>query len=127
MPSYSNLGLEDVEQQWVHFDEEEVERYRMLIGDVDDGSCSVPVLYCARLWPEFDLFQAINGQELKLRETNVEQNLTLDVQRRYLAELRVLNVRQIRHFTKYQLQLVLYEEGQLAVTIQQTFVKEVRE
>ncbi|WP_213407303.1 VraC protein [Staphylococcus pettenkoferi] len=127
MPSYSDLGSEDVEQQWVHFDEEEVERYRMLIGDVDDGSCSVPVLYCERLWPEFDLFQAINGQELKLRETNVEQNLTLEVQRRYLAELRVLNVRQIRHFTKYQLQLVLYEDGQLAVTIQQTFVKEVRE
>ncbi|CAM2997439.1 VraC protein [Staphylococcus argensis] len=125
MPSYSDLGREEVEQQWVHFDEKEVARYQALIGSDGEALRRVPVLYCARLWPEFDLFRAINGQELKLRETDVQQYRSLETKRCYLAELRVLNVRQIRHFKKYQLQLVLYEEGRLAVKIQQTFVKEV--
>lgn len=123
MPYYLNNGVEKIH---FSFDVDFVKQYCALM-QLEYSETDVPPLCCAKLWPQFQMFQSFVGQSITLRSTELQQCEPLHINKDYLATLQCIEVRRIRSFRKYTFQLHITDERNEVLTITQTFVESVGE
>lgn len=120
MQHYLNDGAKS-EIRDIRFNEDEVRNYCQIIGKEYKGY--VPELFCAKLWPEFTLFQEFINEKIYLKETKVYQTNKLVTCTNYKAELRKIEVRKIKNFNKYTYTLKINKDNNNCIYIEQTFIK----
>ncbi|WP_436854931.1 hypothetical protein [Staphylococcus caeli] len=108
----------------IQFNGEEVEAYKQLFGDTSPSN-QVPPLYCAKLWPQFELFQPFMKKAILLKETQVTQIYDLEVNSHYLAEIYTIEQKKVRQFMKYVLKLEINKNENKCITITQTFMERI--
>lgn len=118
MRHYLNDGHEVRE---VIFDDKEVDVYKQLFGD--ELTNSVPPLMCAKLWPEFTLFQEFTENEILLKETEVTQIRPLSVNEYYLAHMYIVGCKKVRQYMKYIVKLEINKNKYKCISITQTFLE----
>ncbi|NWK83565.1 hypothetical protein HYE69_01880 [Staphylococcus sp. GSSP0090] len=107
----------------VIFNEADVRRYNAFFHILEEDI--VPPLYCAKLWPEFTLFEPFQQKEIILRETEVTQIQAIEVNVHYSAQMVVLERKKVRQFMKYVLKLEIYKNKYKCITIRQTFMEKI--
>ncbi len=120
MQHYLNDGPQS-EIREIRFNEDEVKKYCEIIGVEYKGY--VPELFCAKLWPEFTLFQEFINEKIYLKETKVYQTNKLVTCTNYKAELRKKEVRKIKNFNKYTYTLKINKDNNNCIYIEQIFIK----
>lgn len=120
MQHYSNDGTQ-TEIKEIRFNEDEVKKYCEIIGIEYKGY--VPELFCAKLWPEFKLFQEFINEKIYLKETKVYKRDKLVTCTNYKAELRKIEIRKIKNFNKYIYTLEINKDNNNCIYIEQTFIK----
>jgi len=121
MQPYLNGGHEI---KIIQFDGKEIDAYKQLFGD-NSTSILVPPLYCAKLWPQFELFQPFMKKSILLKETQVTQIYDLKVDSHYLAKIYILEQKKVRQFMKYVLKLEINKNEYNCITIIQTFMERI--
>ena len=58
-------------------------------------------LYCASLWPEFELFQPFIARNLLLKSTEIEYLHALKTEMTYDVQLSLIEQKRVRQFVKY--------------------------
>ena len=101
MPHYLKDGHE---QQEMVFHKKDVEAYNQLFKR--SNSTDVSPLYCASLWPEFELFKPFISTNLLLKYTEIEQYHPLKIDVIYQVRLTLIEQKKIRQFIKYSLSLI---------------------
>ena len=120
MQHYSNDGHEVRD---VIFNDKEVNIYNQFFGD--EPTNIVPPLLCAKLWPEFTLFQEFIENEILLRETEVTQIQPLSVNEHYLAHMYIVDCQKIRQYMKYIVKLEINKNKYKCISITQTFLERI--
>lgn len=105
------------------FNEADVRRYNAFFHISEEDV--VPPLYCAKLWPEFTLFEPFQQKEIILRETEVTQIQDVKVNVHYSAQMNILEWKKVRQFMKYVLELEIYKNKNKCITIRQTFMEKI--
>ena len=105
----------------VIFNDKEVDIYNQLFGD--QLTNSVPPLMCAKLWPEFTLFQEFIENEILLKETEVTQIQPLSVNEYYLAHMYIVGCKKVRQYMKYIVKLEINKNKYKCISITQTFLE----
>lgn len=109
------------ETKVIIFNAEAVRQYNAFFNISEEDV--VQPLYCAKLWPEFTLFQPFQKKEIILRETQVTQIHDIKVNIHYLAQMCVIEQKKVRQFMKYVLELQIYKNKYKCITIRQTFME----
>lgn len=117
MPHYSNVGRK--ETRILHIDETDVTAYQTLFKVPYTNT--VPLLFFARYWKAFTLFQPFIGESIMLVETMVKQGESIEITAPVEATLTWVSHNVIKGFERYRFQLVLPHDN----VIEQVFVKRV--
>ena len=96
MQLYLKDGMEIRE---VQFTNEEVQNYCELLNIKYDHY--VPTLMCAKLWPQFELFQSFSKKPIILKETHIKTQHQLQVDCTYEATLHKVSQKLIKNIIKY--------------------------
>src|SRR5699024_12365221 len=80
------------------FHKKDVEAYNQLFKQ--SNSTDVSPLYCASLWPEFELFKPFISSKLLLKSTEIEQYHPLAIDVIYQVQLTLIEQKRIRQFIK---------------------------
>ncbi|GGG98777.1 protein VraC [Staphylococcus pragensis] len=110
------------EARYVSFREEDVRRYCDVIGRVYDGT--VPPLMCAKLWPEFNLFQSFMRKKIILKRTRVTQYEKLECNMQYCVYLTHKRTTKVKRFDQYIFELKINKNNNTCMIIEQTFIEE---
>src|SRR5699024_11397273 len=84
------------EQREMIFPKKDVEAYNQLFAQTN--SVDVSPLYCASLWPEFELFKPFISSKLLLKSTEIEQYHPLAIDVIYQVQLTLIEQKRIRQF-----------------------------
>ncbi|MCS4486546.1 hypothetical protein [Staphylococcus americanisciuri] len=114
MPHYSNVGR--TETRYVKVDESVLYAYQTLFGM--PLSQEVPLLFFARYWRGFTLFEPFIGAEVMLVDTTLKYVTPLYCDESIKATLTFKSAKQIKNFEQFRFELVLNDSN----VIQQTFV-----
>lgn len=118
MPHYSNVG--HTETRYIKVDASSLHAYQTLF-DIPPSQ-EIPVLFFARYWCDFEIFQAFVGVNVMLVGTTVKEVAPLFCNQTIKATLTFKSVKQIKNFKRFQFELVLNDQN----VIQQTFVRRVK-
>ncbi|MDG0821919.1 MAG: hypothetical protein L0L52_06045 [Staphylococcus equorum] len=111
------------EEQEIIFIEEEVVAYNQYFNQRPLNK--VPPLYCAKLWPEFQLFQQYANRNILLKETEINYSKPFETNETYLAYMCIVEKKKIKSFTKYIFKLEIHKNSEKYITIKQTFLEQV--
>ncbi|MDW8543913.1 MULTISPECIES: hypothetical protein [Staphylococcus] len=120
MQHYLNDGHEVRE---IIFNDKEANIYNQLFGD--EPTNIVPTLLCAKLWPEFTLFQEFIENAILLKETEVTQIQPLSVNEYYLAHMYIVECKKVRQYMKYIVKLEINKNKYKCISITQTFLESI--
>lgn len=109
------------EEQEIIFNEEEIIAYNQYFNQRPVNK--VPPLYCAKLWPEFELFQQHANRNILLKETGINHTKALETNETYLAHMCIVEKRKIKSFMKYTFKLEIHKNCENYITINQTFLE----
>ena len=115
MLHYSNVGQTETKQ--IKVDASSLHAYQTLF-EMPLRS-EVPLLFFARYWQAFELFQPFIGEEVMLVETTLHQTKPLFCDQLIEATLTFKSAKQIKSFERFQFELTLNDTN----VIQQTFVR----
>ena len=121
MPHYLKDGHE---QQEMVFHKKDVEAYNQLFKR--SNSTDVSPLYCASLWPEFELFKPFISTNLLLKSTEIEQYHPLKIDVIYQVRLTLIEQKKIRQFIKYSFEMKINKNRTKCIYIKQTFLEKVK-
>lgn len=111
------------EWQSIYFSQQLVTDYKDLfqlkLGDTGE----VPPLLCARVWPNFKLFQIFKNRSIALVCTDLTQHYKLNCDITYQAKLTCKKVKQLKKYTKYTFVLEIFEHHSLCLAITQQFIE----
>ncbi|MDO5375078.1 MAG: hypothetical protein Q4F01_02730 [Staphylococcus rostri] len=115
MPHYLNVG--NTETRHIKVDQSSLHAYQTLF----DMSLSreIPLLFFARYWRDFNLFQPFVGAEVMLVDTTLKYVTPLYCDESIKATLTFKSAKQIKNFEQFRFELVLNDSN----VIQQTFVR----
>ena len=85
----------------------------------------VPPLYCAKLWPEFQLFQQYANRNILLKETEIDHTKSLETNETYLAHMCMIEKKKIKSFMKYTFKLDVHKNSEYYITIKQIFLEQL--
>ncbi|WP_210138314.1 hypothetical protein [Staphylococcus sp. GDH8C109P] len=111
------------EQQEMVFHKKDVEAYNQLFKR--SNSTDVSPLYCASLWPEFELFKPFISTNLLLKSTEIEQYHPLKIDVIYQVRLTLIEQKKIRQFIKYSFEMKINKNRTNCIYIMQTFLEKV--
>ncbi|MDG0842892.1 hypothetical protein M4L39_05505 [Staphylococcus equorum] len=109
------------EEQEIIFNEAEVMAYNQYFNQHPLNK--VPHLYCAKLWPQFQLFQQHASRNILLKETEIKQSNSLKTNETYLAHMYIAEKKKIKQFMKYTFRLEISKNSENYITIKQTFLE----
>ncbi|AVQ34173.1 hypothetical protein C7J88_08365 [Staphylococcus muscae] len=115
MPHYSNVG--HTETRYIKVDQTTLHAYQTLF-DIP-LSQEIPLLFFARYWCDFTLFQSFIETEIMLVETVLKEAEKLFCYETIKASLTYKSVQQVKNFEQFQFELVLNDNN----VIQQTFIR----
>ncbi|MBO1222102.1 MULTISPECIES: hypothetical protein [Staphylococcus] len=82
-------------------------------------------LYCASLWPEFELFQPFIARNLLLKSTEIEYLHALKTEMTYDVQLSLIEQKRVRQFVKYVFEMKINKNRVKCIYIKQTFLERV--
>lgn len=82
-------------------------------------------LYCAKLWPEFQLFQQYANRNILLKETEINHTKSLETNETYLAHMCIIEKKKIKSFMKYTFKLDVHKNSENYITIKQIFLEQL--
>lgn len=112
------------EQREMIFPKKDVEAYNQLFAQTN--SVDVSPLYCASLWPEFELFKPFISSKLLLKSTEIEQYHPLAIDVIYQVQLTLIEQKRIRQFIKYSFEMKINKNLTKCIYIKQTFLEKVK-
>lgn len=118
-------SIDGTESKIVQFRSSSVASYKQLFSSNEYGDEEVPPLYCAKLWGQFELFQQFRHSSIKLIKTNIEQIAQLKIDQDYIAQMTIINCKNIKHYKRYEFLLEIYKNNLKCISINQTFIKKV--
>lgn len=118
MPHYLKDGQR--EHRWLKIDKTALTQYQTYFGMM--ATKTIPMLFFARYWPEFDLFKTLSHEALYLTETVVTETQPLMYDEWIEATLEIKTIRKIKQFERYQFELQLPKQNRIT----QIFVKWVK-
>lgn len=118
MQLYSKDGMEIRE---VQFTNEEVQNYCELLNIKYNHY--VPTLMCAKLWPQFELFQSFSKKPIILKETHIKTQHQLQVDCTYEATLHKVSQKLIKNIIKYTYGLEINKDKKHCMYIKQIFIE----
>ncbi|UNB45934.1 hypothetical protein [Staphylococcus coagulans] len=117
MQRYLNVGCK--ETRYLNIEQQALMDYQVLFDDA--STTTIPLLFFARYWSKFELFQPFIGEAITLVETNVNQPQAILYEASIEATMTYMAYKKIKGFERFQFELALPHDN----TIQQTFVKRV--
>ncbi|UXR78605.1 MULTISPECIES: hypothetical protein [unclassified Staphylococcus] len=115
MPHYLNVG--QTETRHIKVDASHLHAYQILFEI--PMTQKIPLLFFARYWQDFTLFQPFVSVEVMLVETEVKDAEPLFCDEYIKATLTYKSAKRAKGFERFQFELVLNDQN----VIQQTFIR----
>ena len=80
-------------------------------------------LMCAKLWPQFELFQSFSKKPIILKETHIKTQHQLQVDCTYEATLHKVSQKLIKNIIKYTYGLEINKDKKHCMYIKQIFIE----
>ncbi|HLR19086.1 MAG TPA: hypothetical protein VK115_04140 [Staphylococcus sp.] len=110
------------EEKEITFNEKEIMTYNQYFNLRPLKTISP--LYCAKLWPEFQLFQKYIKRNILLKSTEILHSKRLQINEKYIVHMYIIEKKKVKHLIKYMFKLEIYKKNERYISIKQIFLEE---